>query len=63
MNVHVWASISKRGRVALNEQWMFHYTLKLLNQTLLPFLEIVYPDGHHSMAENDLKHISKEAKD
>ena len=37
--------------------------IEVLNQTLLPFLERLYPDGHHFMADNDPKHTSKEAKD
>ena len=37
--------------------------IKVLNQTLLPFLERVYPDSHRFMADNDPKHTSNEAKD
>ena len=35
---------------------------EVLNQTLLPFLRRVYPDGHRFMADNDPKHTSNEAK-
>ena len=35
---------------------------EILDQTLLPFLEEVYPDGHRLMADNDPKHTSKLAQ-
>ena len=37
--------------------------IQVLEQTLLPFLERAYPDGHRFMADNDPKHTSKAAKD
>ena len=33
----------------------------ILDQTLLPFVKSVYPDGHRFMADNDPKHTSKAA--
>lgn len=36
--------------------------LQILQQTLLPFLEKVYPDGHKLMADNDPKHTSRAAQ-
>lgn len=36
--------------------------LQILQQTLLPFLEEVYPDGHRLMADNDPKHTSRAAQ-
>ena len=35
----------------------------ILQQTLLPFIEAVYPDSHRFMADNDPKHSSNYAKD
>ena len=37
--------------------------IQILQQTLLPFLESVYPDGHRFMADNDPKHTSNAAND
>ena len=36
--------------------------IDILEKTLLPFLEKVYPDGHLLMADNDPKHTSNDAK-
>ena len=36
--------------------------IQILEQTLLPFVEEVYPDGHRLMADNDPKHTSNAAK-
>ncbi len=36
--------------------------IQVLEQTLLPFLEGVYPDGHRFMADNDPKHTSRAAQ-
>ena len=33
--------------------------VNILQQTLLPFVRSVYPDGHRFMQDNDPKHISK----
>ena len=35
---------------------------EILEQTLLPFIDDVYPDGHKLMADNDPKHTSRHAK-
>ena len=37
--------------------------IEVLIQTLLPFLQRVYPDGHCFMADNDPKHTLNKAKD
>ena len=37
--------------------------IQVLQQTLLPFLQQTYPEGHRFMADNDPKHMSNEAKD
>ena len=36
--------------------------IDVLEKTLLPFIEQVYPDNHRLMADNDPKHTSNEAK-
>ena len=36
--------------------------IKVLEGTLLPFLRVVYPDGHPFMADNDPKLASKTVK-
>ena len=65
MKVHIWAGISKRGRTGI---CIFEGTvdatlyIKILDKALLPFLEKVYPDGHHLMADNDPKHTSNETQ-
>ena len=35
----------------------------IIGQTLLPFLDTIYPDGHHLMQGNDPKHTSNHCKD
>ena len=37
--------------------------IQVLQQTLLPFLHQIYPDGDQFMADNDLKPTSNEAKE
>jgi len=34
--------------------------IDVLDKTLLPFLEKVYPDGHRLMADNNPKHTSND---
>ena len=36
--------------------------IEILDKTLLPFLEKVYPDEHSLMADNDPKHTSSDTK-
>ena len=37
--------------------------IDVLERTLLPFIESVYLEGYHFMADNDPKHASKQAMD
>ena len=64
--VHVWAGISRRGatQICIFDGIMDApmYT-NILDQTLLPFIEKVYPDAHRLMQDNDPKHTSKSAKE
>ena len=65
MKVHVWAAISKQGCTGI---CIFKGTVvkelyvEFLDQTLLPFIRDVFPDGHRLMQDNDPKHVSKLAK-
>ena len=63
--VHVWAGISVRGRTGIcifdgiMETYLY---IDIIDKTLRPFIEEVYPDGHRLMADNDPKHTSRAAK-
>ena len=35
--------------------------IEILDKTLLPFVQNMYPDGHRLMADNDTKHTSRAA--
>ena len=37
--------------------------IEILDKTLLPFFDGVYPDGHKFMQDNDSKHASTMTKD
>ena len=64
LKVHIWAGISKRGSTGIcifdgiMDKELY---IDILDQTLLPFVKSVYPDGHCFMADNDPKHTSKAA--
>ena len=36
--------------------------VEILNATLVPFVNDVYPEGHKLMQDNDPKHVSNDAK-
>lgn len=66
LKVHLWGGISKWGptqmlifRGIMESEF---YTNEILKNTLKPFLENVYPDGHRFQQDNYLKHTSILAK-
>ena len=61
IQVHVWAGISHRGatEVCVFDGIMDRFLyVDILDKTLAPFLERVYPDGHRLIQDNDPKHTS-----
>ncbi len=66
LKVHVWAGISKRGAtgICIFEGIMDRYLyVDILKNTLLLFVNNVYPDGNRLMADNDPKHNSIYARE
>ena len=65
LKVHVWGGISLKGTTGIcifdgiMEKTLF---IEILGQTLLPFVEKVFPDGCRFMQDNDPKHNSNAAK-
>lgn len=61
--VHVWAGISKRGPTNIlifsGIMRKEFYVEKILRDTLKPFVDRVFPDGHRFQQDNDPKHKSK----
>ncbi len=65
LKVHVWAGISRSGAtgICIFEGIMDrHLYIKILDQTLKPFIKKAYPNGHRLMADNDPKHTSLDAR-
>ena len=61
VKVHVWAGISHRGctGICIFDGIMDAVLyVNIIGETLLPFLEDIYPDGHRLMQDNDPKHTS-----
>ena len=59
VKMHIWADISKRGQMGIRIFKRIMETplyIQVLQQTLLPFLQQMYPEGHQFMADNDPKH-------
>ena len=66
VKAHVWAGISVRGRtgVCIFEGRMnAPLFTTILEETLVPFIREVYPDGCCLVQDNDPKHCSKMAQD
>ena len=62
VKVHIWGAISHRGAAQLvifmGVMTAIHYC-SILESSLLPFLQEVYPKGHRFQKDNDRKHCSK----
>ena len=58
--VHVWAGISEHGRTGICafEGILKELFVEILDGTLLPFVEEIYPSGHKFMQDNGPKHTS-----
>ena len=65
LKVHIWAGISIRGPTAVcifEGRLNVPLFVQILNQTLLLFVEEVFPEGHRFVENNDPKHCSKQGQ-
>ena len=58
VKVHVWAGISLRGStgICVFSGMKAPLYVQILEETLLPFLQDVFPSGHRFMQDNNPKH-------
>ena len=63
--LHIWAGISEKG---VTEICIFEGIMNaalytdILENTLVPFVNDQFPDGHKFMQDNDPKHTSRQAQ-
>ena len=65
LKVHIWAGISIRGPTAVcifEGRLNVPLFVQILDQTLLLFVEEVFPEGHRFVENNDPKHCSKQGQ-
>jgi hypothetical protein len=67
IKLYVWGSISRRGTTSsliFDGILKSHFFVeKILNQTLLPFIQSIFPEKHRFQQDNNPKHRSKLAKE